>query len=410
MYQLQHTFFHRHASLIKLLLTDLSTALLTSWSGLGIKEDLMPLFEKAGQSPAELEARLRLHRLPEIGPRRFQTLIDAFGSASAALSAPASAWRSLRLPAASADARRDPGVRDGASAALRWLERPGQHLLMWDNPDYPALLAEIPDPPPLLFIAGDHSLLDRPQLGMVGSRRASKPGLDTAKSFARSLAGAGFVVTSGLALGIDGAAHQGALDAKGATIGVLGTGIEKLYPQRHRQLAATMMAQGGAVVSELPLDAAPHASNFPRRNRIISGLSLGVLVVEASVASGSLITARLAAEQGREVYAIPGSIHHPGARGCHQLIREGAILVETIDHILEGLQGWKNLPPSNDTLQSAPRSDHPLLALLHAAPQTSEALALSSGWPLPKVLAALTELELDSSVACEAGRWFARAP
>jgi DNA processing protein len=370
----------------------------------------MPLFEKAGQSPAELEARLRLHRLPEIGPRRFQTLIDAFGSASAALSAPASAWRSLRLPAASADARRDPEVRDGASAALRWLERPGQHLLMWDNPDYPALLAEIPDPPPLLFIAGDHSLLDRPQLAMVGSRRASKPGLDTAKSFARSLAGAGFVVTSGLALGIDGAAHQGALDAKGATIGVLGTGIEKLYPQRHRQLAATMMAQGGAVLSELPLDAAPHASNFPKRNRIISGLSLGVLVVEASVASGSLITARLAAEQGREVYAIPGSIHHPGARGCHQLIREGAILVETIDHILEGLQGWKNLPPSNDTLQSAPRSDHPLLALLHAAPQTSEALALSSGWPLPKVLAALTELELDSSVACEAGRWFARAP
>nr|WP_314578230.1 DNA-processing protein DprA [uncultured Pseudomonas sp.] len=370
----------------------------------------MPLFEKAGQSPAELEARLRLHRLPEIGPRRFQTLIDAFGSASAALSAPASAWRSLRLPAASADARRDPEVRDGASAALRWLERPDQHLLMWDNPDYPALLAEIPDPPPLLFIAGDHSLLDRPQLAMVGSRRASRPGLDTAKSFARSLAGAGFVVTSGLALGIDGAAHQGALDAKGSTIGVLGTGIEKLYPQRHRQLAATMMAQGGAVVSELPLDAAPHASNFPRRNRIISGLSLGVLVVEASVASGSLITARLAGEQGREVYAIPGSIHHPGARGCHQLIREGAILVETVDHILEGLQGWKNLPPSNDTVQSAPRSDHPLLALLHAAPQTSEALALSSGWPLPKVLAALTELELDSSVACEAGRWFARAP
>ena len=370
----------------------------------------MPLFDKAGQSLAELEARLRLHRLPEIGPRRFQTLIDAFGSASAALSAPASAWRSLRLPAASADARRDPEVRDGASAALRWLERPDQHLLMWDNPDYPALLAEIPDPPPLLFIAGDHSLLDRPQLAMVGSRRASRPGLDTAKSFARSLAGAGFVVTSGLALGIDGAAHQGALDAKGATIGVLGTGIEKLYPQRHRQLAATMMAQGGAVVSELPLDAAPHASNFPRRNRIISGLSLGVLVVEASVASGSLITARLAGEQGREVYAIPGSIHHPGARGCHQLIREGAILVETVDHILEGLQGWKNLPPSNDTVQSAPRSDHPLLALLHAAPQTSEALALSSGWPLPKVLAALTELELDSSVACEAGRWFARAP
>ncbi|MFK3974186.1 DNA-processing protein DprA [Pseudomonas sp. NPDC087358] len=370
----------------------------------------MPLFEKAGHSPAELEARLRLHRLPEIGPKRFQTLIDAFGNASAALSAPASAWRSLRMPAACADARRSPEVRDGASAALAWLEHPDQHLLMWDDPDYPALLAEIADPPPLLFIAGDPALLDRPQLGMVGSRRASKPGLDTAAAFARSLAGAGFVITSGLAQGIDGAAHQGALDVNGGTIGVLGTGVEKLYPQRHRQLAATMKAQGGAVISELPLDAGPHASNFPRRNRIISGLSLGVLVVEASVASGSLITARLAAEQGREVYAIPGSIHHPGARGCHQLIREGAVLVETVAHILEALQGWKNLPPDNDSSQNAPRSDHPLLALLHAAPQTSEGLALSSGLPLPAVLAALTDLELDSLVACEAGRWFARAP
>jgi DNA processing protein len=375
----------------------------------------MPLFEKAASSPAELEARLRLHRLPEIGPKRFHKLIDAFGGASAALSAPASAWRALGIPTACADARRNPDVRDGASAAMAWLERPDQHLLMWDDPDYPALLAEIPDPPPLLFIAGDRSLLDRPQLGMVGSRRASKPGMDTAAAFARSLAGAGFVITSGLALGIDGAAHQGALDVGGATIGVLGTGIEKLYPQRHKHLAAAMVAQGGAVISELPLDAGPHASNFPRRNRIISGLSLGVLVVEASVASGSLITARLAAEQGREVYAIPGSIHHPGARGCHQLIRDGATLVETIDHILEGLRGWQVLPPSDDipALEPSPATQpiaHPLLALLHAAPHTSEALAASSGWPLPKVLAALTELELDGRITCEAGRWFGRAP
>lgn len=371
----------------------------------------MPMFEKAGQSPAELEARLRLHRLPGVGPQRFKILIDAFGGASAALSAPASAWRSLGLPAASAGARRDPSVRDGASAALAWLERADQHLLMWDDADYPALLAEIADPPPLLFIAGNRQLLDRPQLGMVGSRRASRPGLDTATAFARSLASAGFVITSGLALGIDGAAHQGALDVNGGTIGVLGTGIEKLYPQRHRQLAARMVAQGGAVVSELPLDAVPHASNFPRRNRIISGLSLGVLVVEASVASGSLITARLAAEQGREVYAIPGSIHHPGARGCHQLIRDGAALVETVEHIFEALQGWKNVMPSHDAAPAAASPcRHPLLALLHAAPQSSEALAQSSGWPLPKVLAALTELELDGHVTCEAGRWFARAP
>jgi DNA processing protein len=370
----------------------------------------MPLFEKPAQSPAELEARLRLHRLPEVGSKRFFKLVSAFGSASAALSAPASAWRSLGIPAASAQARREPDVRDGASAALAWLERPGQHLLMWDDPQYPALLAEIPDPPPLLFVAGNLGILDRPQLGMVGSRRASRPGLDTAAAFARSLAGAGFVITSGLALGIDGAAHQAALDVGGATIGVLGTGIEKLYPQRHRALAARMIGEGSAVVSEFPLDAGPTASNFPRRNRIISGLSLGVLVVEASVASGSLITARLAAEQGREVYAIPGSIHHPGAKGCHQLIRDGAVLVETVDHILETLRGWQVLPPSEPASQPSLFADHALLTLLHAAPHTSEGLAHSTGWPLPKVLSALTELELESRVTCEAGRWFARAP
>ena len=369
----------------------------------------MPLFEKAASSPAELEARLRLHRLPEVGPKRFRKLIDAFGSGSSALSAPASAWRALGLPSACAEARREPNVRDGASAALAWLERADQHLLMWDAPEYPALLAEIPDPPPLLFVAGDARILDRPQLGMVGSRRASRPGLDTAAAFARSLAGAGFVITSGLALGIDAAAHQGALDVGGATIGVLGTGLEKLYPQRNRQLAARMAAEGSAVVSEFPLDAGPVASNFPRRNRIISGLSLGVLVVEASVASGSLITARLAAEQGREVYAIPGSIHHPGARGCHQLIRDGAVLVETVEHILEALRGWQVQSPSCTSPEPQSTPSHPLLALLYAAPQTSEALAVSSGWPLPKVLAALTELELDGHIASEAGRWFGRA-
>ncbi|WP_418951647.1 DNA-processing protein DprA [Pseudomonas granadensis] len=355
-------------------------------------------------SPAELEARLRLHRLPDIGPKRFAKLLEAFGSASKALSAPASAWRSLGLPAACAEARRCPTVRDGASHVMRWLERPGQHLLMWDQADYPALLAQIPDPPPLLFVAGDAQILEKPQLAMVGSRRASRPGMDTAAAFSRSLAGAGFVITSGLALGIDAAAHQAALDVGGLTVGVLGTGLENFYPQRNQRLAEAMMASGSAVLSEFPLDAGPTPSNFPRRNRIISGLSLGVLVVEASVASGSLITARLAAEQGREVYAIPGSIHHPGARGCHQLIRDGAVLVETIEHILEALRGWQHVSPSTDSANV----DHPLLALLHAAPHTSEALAGSSGWALPKVLAALTELEMDGRAVCENGRWLAR--
>ena len=354
-------------------------------------------------SPAELEARLRLHRLPELGPKRFRVLIDAFGSASKAISAPASAWRSLGLPAISADARRSPEIRDGAGEALAWLEQPAQHLLMWDQPEYPALLAQIDDAPPLLFVAGDPKILEKPQLAMVGSRRASRPGMDTAAAFSRALASAGFVITSGLALGIDGAAHQAALDVGGQTIGVLGTGLENFYPQRHRRLAAAMIAQGSAVVSEFPLNAAPQAANFPRRNRIISGLSLGVLVVEASMASGSLITARLAAEQGREVYAIPGSIHHPGAKGCHQLIRDGATLVESIEHILEGLRGWQALS------RPAPMPvTHPLVALLHAAPHSSEALAIASGRPLSHVLATLTELELEGQVICESGRWLAR--
>ncbi len=354
-------------------------------------------------SPSELEARLRLHRLPEVGPKRFRLLIEAFGSASKAISAPASAWRALGLPPISAEARRSPEIRDGASEALAWLGRPAQHLLMWDQPEYPALLAQIDDAPPLLFVAGDPSILEKPQLAMVGSRHASRPGMDTAAAFSRSLASAGFVITSGLALGIDGAAHQAALDVGGHTIGVLGTGLENVYPQRHRRLAEAMIAQGSAVISEFPLDAGPQASNFPRRNRIISGLSLGVLVVEASVASGSLITAKLAAEQGREVYAIPGSIHHPGAKGCHQLIRDGAMLVETIEHILEGLRGWQALS------RPAPMPViHPLVALLHAAPHTSEALAIASGRPLSQVLATLTELELEGQVICESGRWLAR--
>ncbi|MHA6198142.1 DNA-processing protein DprA [Pseudomonas wadenswilerensis] len=353
--------------------------------------------------PAELEARLRLQQLPEIGPQRFVKLIQAFASASAALSAPAPAWLALGMPQVACDARRSSEVRDGATAAMRWLERPDQHLLMWDDPAYPALLAEIPDPPPLLFVAGNVALVDKPQLAIIGSRRATPPALSTAAGFSRSLAKAGFVITSGLALGIDGAAHQAAIDAGGATIGVLGTGLQKLYPQRHRSLARSMLEKGSALVSEFPLDAGPLPGNFPRRNRIISGLSLGVLVVEASLASGSLITAKLAAEQGREVYAIPGSIHHPGAKGCHQLIRDGALLVESIEQILDSLRGWQNLSPA-----PVDKPAHPLVALLLAAPQTSEALAISSGQPLARVLAALTELELDGLVCNQAGRWFAR--
>lgn len=356
-------------------------------------------------SPSELEARLRLHCLPELGPRRFRRLLDAFGSASSALSAPASAWRALGLPAACAEPRRSPLVRQRAAEALAWLERPNQQLVMCDQPEYPALLAELSDAPPLLFVAGDSSLLERPQLAMVGSRRATRPGLDTASAFARSLAGGGFVITSGLALGIDGAAHEGALAVGGKTVAVLGTGLLRVYPQRHIGLAERIVTEGGALVSEFPLDCPPQASNFPRRNRIISGLSLGVLVVEASPSSGSLITARLAAEQGREVYAIPGSIHHPGARGCHQLIRDGATLVESVEHILEALRGWQTPLPA---VKVDVVDDHPLLVQLRAAPLSSESLALACGLDLSQTLAALTDLELEGRVTCEAGRWVHR--
>ncbi|KPD27894.1 MULTISPECIES: DNA-processing protein DprA [Pseudomonas aeruginosa group] len=357
-------------------------------------------------SPAELDARLRLHGLPELGPIRFLRLIEAFGSASSALAAPAGAWRTLGLPAEAAAARRSAEVRERAADALRWLEAPRRHLLMWDDPAYPALLGEVSDAPPLLFVEGAPTALERPQLAMVGSRRASPAGLGSARSFARSLARGGFAITSGLALGIDGAAHEGALEVGGVTLAVLGTGLRTLYPRRHAALARRIVEGGGALVSELPLDSPPLPANFPRRNRIISGLSLGVLVVEASPASGSLITARLAAEQGREVYAIPGSIHHPGARGCHQLIRDGALLVESVEHVLEALRGWTQAGPAEAPVASLA---HPLLELLRAAPYSSEGLAAASGWALPEVLAALTELELDGRVACEAGTWVHRS-
>jgi len=360
-------------------------------------------------SPAELEARLRLHLLPDLGPRRLHKLLSAFPDACSALSAPASAWRALGLPASCAEPRRSESIRERAAATLTWLEQPDHHLLMWDDPAYPALLAELADAPPLLFVEGDPAVLERPQLAMVGSRRASRPGMDNAQRFARSLGGAGFVITSGLALGIDGAAHQGALDVGGLTVAVLGTGLQRIYPPRHLDLASRIVAGGGALISEFPLDSAPQSANFPRRNRIISGLSLGVLVVEASLSSGSLITARLAAEQGREVYAIPGSIHHPGARGCHQLIRQGATLVESVEDILQALRGWQQVAPDAGNEVTSRREANPLLEQVHAAPMSSEALAQALGRPLEQVLAELTELEVDGLVACENGQWVGRA-
>ncbi len=218
---------------------------------------------------------------------------------------------------------------------LQWLASSKyHHIIRLGSPDYPKQLSEIPKPPEILFVSGSIEVLHQPQVAIVGSRNASPIGLETAYSFANELSKAGLVITSGMALGIDGAAHRGALEAHYPTIAVLGTGIDTIYPLRHTTLAEQITKQG-AIISEFPLKTTPSPANFPRRNRIISGLSLGTLVVEASTKSGSLITARLAAEQGREVFAIPGSIHNPRAKGCHQLINQGAKLVENIEDILQ---------------------------------------------------------------------------
>lgn len=355
-------------------------------------------------SPAELEARLRLHSLPDIGPQRFYKLLKVFASASSALSAPAAAWQAIGMPQSSIDARRSETVREQALLALRWSEQTQQHVLLHDMAEYPALLKETAGAPPVLFVKGNLAILEQPQIAIVGSRRATRPSLDTAQSFARSLAKGGFAVTSGLALGVDAAAHQGALDVQGATIAVMGTGLNQVYPARHCSLAQSIVEQGGALVSELALHSAPHASHFPRRNRIISGLSLGVLVVEASPSSGSLITARLAAEQGREVYAIPGSIHAPGARGCHQLIRDGATLIETVGDILESLQGWQLTAPAEQRdSQQTLVLQHPLLELLKTQPMSIEELVEMSDLSLQEVLCLLTELEIQGNVVREGG-------
>lgn len=277
---------------------------------------------------------MALLRAPGIGPARFARLLEHFGSAAAVFAADGAALRSLELPDAALDYLRRPDWRQ-VEGDLTWLERPGNHLLRLDDLRYPPLLRQIAYPPPLLFVHGDPDCLRLPQLAIVGSRNPTPSGRETAQRFAAHLAECGLLITSGLAFGIDAAAHQGALTG-GRTIAVMGTSLDRVYPAQHRDLAHAI-AERGALVSEFPTGTALAAGNFPQRNRLISGLALGVLVVEAAARSGSLITARLALEQGREVFAVPGSIHNPLAKGCHALIRQGAKLVETAEDILEEL-------------------------------------------------------------------------
>lgn len=283
-------------------------------------------------------------------------------------------------------------------------------ILGLDHEHYPRLLEEIPDPPPVLWVKGELTALALPQLGIVGSRHASRTGRELARSFAAVLAGSGVVACSGLALGIDAAAHQGCVDQQAATVAVLGTGVDLIYPRRHQRLAEQILAHGGALVSEYPPGTPPLQRHFPRRNRIISGLSLGILVVEAAMRSGSLITARLALEQGREVFAIPGSIHNPMSRGCHMLIREGATLVESVDQLIDelgSLLGALTLerPAPDEQVKTADASLSPelqqLLECIPWEPLWLDHLAAETGLPLPQLQARLMQLELEGLIALE---------
>lgn len=283
--------------------------------------------------PASARAWLRLLRAG--GGARLREMVQAHGDAAAALAAGPAAWRRAGL-AAEAVAALGAGEPPELAADLVWLAEPGHHLIGWDSPDYPALLRRIGSPPPALFVAGDPNWLWHPQIAVVGSRSPSAGGRDNAQAFARAFAQAGLVVTSGLASGIDSTAHGAALAAGAATVAVLGTGPDRVYPPANAALSARI-AGHGALVSEFLPGTGPQREHFPRRNRIIAGLSLGVIVIEAAQRSGALITARLAGEAGREVFAVPGSIHNPLARGCHRLIRQGAALVEGAGEVIEAL-------------------------------------------------------------------------
>ena len=319
------------------------------------------------------------------------------------------------LPAALRDYLRSPDW-PGAETDMRWLEQPRNFLLKITDPSYPAFLRELSSPPSALFLHGDPDLLGLPQLAIVGSRNPSTGGRRTAGEFAGFLAASGLIVASGLATGIDAAAHQGALDADGLTLAVTGTGLDRVYPARNRALAHDI-AMNGLLVSEFPCSTPPLPGNFPRRNRILAGLSLGTLVVEAAIQSGSLITARLAAEAGREVFAIPGSIHNPLARGCHALIRDGAKLVETGQHVLEELAPLLHevgfsphaVPEAPGPVAAPMDPQHrELLDAMGYEPVTTDELVTRTGFAAAEVSSILLLLELQGHVSSAAGGQFTR--
>jgi DNA processing protein len=362
---------------------------------------------------AELAAWLRLTLAPGLGSQAARQLLRAFGLPSAIFQQDVAALTQvLAQGQASALRQEPPDFEQHIAKTWDWLQQDTAQraLVTLGDPEYPESLLQIADPPLLLYRLGRPLSQAGACLAMVGSRNPTAQGLQNAQAFARALAGHGLTIVSGLALGVDGAAHEGALEGAAAeamaTIAVVGTGLDRVYPARHRALAHRI-AERGAIVSEYPIGTPPLPQNFPRRNRLISGLSLGTLVVEAAVQSGSLITARLAAEQGKEVFAIPGSIHSPQARGCHVLLREGAKLAESAQDVLEELK----LAPRAQRLDAdepAEGDDDPLLAAMGYDPVGLDALIARTGIPAPQLQATLLELELAGQVARLPGGLFQR--
>jgi len=349
---------------------------------------------------------LQLALTPGLGASSIRSMLRQFGLPEAVLSRPRGELARLAPPAA-LDALDSAPVREAVARALDWSREDGHSILTLADETYPRLLLEIPDPPVLLYAQGRAELLQRESLAVVGSRNASAQGASNAEQFARALSEAGLTIVSGLALGIDAAAHRGGLAGNGSTIAVLGTGIDIVYPARNAELAA-QIARDGVLVSEFSLGVPALAQNFPRRNRLISGLARGCLVIEAAIASGSLITARCAVDQGRDVFAIPGSIHSPVSKGCHALIKSGAKLVESAEDVLAELRGFVPSGSASTATASVSAADRGLLHVMGHDPVDVDSLCARAGLSAEQVAAELLRLELDGRVTVLPGGLYQR--
>jgi len=350
-----------------------------------------------------LKTWLALSLTRGLGSENTRRLLREFGSPEAIFSASVSSLKNfVKHDLASSISK---GIDDEVlSATLVWLEDNNNHIVTLADSEYPQALLNIPDPPILIYVKGRLDLLNKTAMAVVGSRNATPQGTSNAEAFSRSLSNEGLCIISGLAHGIDSAAHRGALQGKGSSIAIVGTGLDKVYPAANRDLAHEL-AQHGALISEFPIGTPPLAANFPRRNRLISGLSLGCLVVEASLQSGSLITARLALEQGRDVFAIPGSIHAPQSKGCHALLKQGAKLVETARDILEEL----DMSP-NALVHPIDSEDSEVALFEHLGfdPVDMETLSARSGLTVSQLSAMLLTLELDGRICALPGGLYQR--